>query len=187
MNKYIRDKVHRKRYFLSENAPICKGRLKGDFGYLAKSHSAKKVLNGTYAFPDNMDEDKKEICEEVARIRQIIPKDSASFLIAKETWQNKWSKSKEDTSSSYLGIHFGHYIAGAESDLISQFHSMKTSIALKEVIALSRWSNGLSVMLKKMFVVRLVSKLQAILLMEADSSSANKIVYGNWMLENVRK
>ena len=134
-----------------------------------------------------MDEATKEICEEVARIRQMIPKDSASFLITKETWQKKWSKSKEDTSSSYSGLHFGHYISGAESDLISQFHAMKTSIALKEGIALSRWSNGLSVMLEKMFGVRLVSKLRAILLMEADFNAANKIVYGNRMLANARK
>ena len=82
VNKTIWDEVHRKRYFLTESAPICKGRLKGDFGYLAMSHSAKKL----YAFPDNMDEATKEICEEVASIRQMIPKDSESFLITKETW-----------------------------------------------------------------------------------------------------
>ena len=106
MNKAIWDEVHPKRYFLAESAPICKGCLKGDFGYLATSHSEKKVLNGTYAFPDNMDEVTKEICKEVARICQMIPKDSASFLITKETWQTKLSKSKEDTSSSYSGLHF---------------------------------------------------------------------------------
>ena len=165
MNKAIRYEVHQKRYFLAESAPICKGQLKGDFGYLATSHSAKTFTDGTYAFPDNMDEATKEICEEVAIICQMIPKDSASFLITKETWQKKWSKSKEDASSSFSGLHCGHYIAGAESDLISQFHAMKNSIALKEGIALSRWSNGLSLILEKIFRVRLVSKLWAILLM----------------------
>ena len=109
----------------------------------------QKNLNGTYAFPDNMDETTKEICEEVARIRQMIPTDLASLLVTKDTWQKKWSKLKEDTSSSYSGLHFGHYISGAESDLISQFHAMKTSIALKEGIALSLWSNGMLVMLEK--------------------------------------
>ena len=91
----------------------------------------------------------KKICEEVERVRQIIPKDTASFLITKETWQKKWSKSKEDTSSSHSGIQFGHYISGEESDLISQFNAMETSITLKEGNVLSRWSNGLSVMLEK--------------------------------------
>ena len=43
---------------------------------------------------------------------------------------------------------------------------------------------GLSVMLDKMFGVRLVSKLRAILLMEADFNAMNKEVYDVRMLDN---
>ena len=43
-NKAIWNEVHQKRYFLAESAPICKGQIKEDFGYLATSHSAKKFL-----------------------------------------------------------------------------------------------------------------------------------------------
>jgi hypothetical protein len=42
-------------------------------------------------------------------------------------------------------------------------------------------------MLEKMFGVRLVSKLRAILLMEADFNAMNKEVYGVRMLEEARK
>ena len=42
-------------------------------------------------------------------------------------------------------------------------------------------------MLEKLFGERLVSKLRAILLMEADFNAGNKIVYGERMLGNVRK
>ncbi len=42
-------------------------------------------------------------------------------------------------------------------------------------------------MLEKLFGVRLVSKVRAILLMEADFNTANKMVYGNGMLDNARK
>ncbi len=59
--------------------------------------------------------------------------------------------------------------------------------ALKKGIALERWSNGLSVMLEKMFGVHLVSKLRAILLMEADFNAMNKEVYGVQMLNEARK
>ena len=38
-----------------------------------------------------------------------------------------------------------------------------------------------------MFEIRLVSKLWAILLMEADFNAANKIFYGNRILANARK
>ncbi len=94
---------------------------------------------------------------------------------------------KEDTSSSQSGLHFGHYIAGTDCDYISQFHALRVSLALKKGIVLERWSKDLSVMLEKKFAVRLVSKLRAILLMEADFNMMNKEVYGIRMLDNARR
>ena len=94
---------------------------------------------------------------------------------------------KEDRSSSQSGLHFGHYIAGADCEYILQFHALCVSLALKKGIVLERWTNGLSVMLKKMFGVRLVSKSRAILLMEGDFNTMNKEVYGVCMLDEARK
>ncbi len=94
---------------------------------------------------------------------------------------------KEDTSSSQSGLQFGRYIVGADCNYTSQFHALRILLAPKKGIALERWSNGLSVMLEKMFGVCLVSKLRAILLMEVDFNAMNKEVYGVWMLEEARK
>jgi hypothetical protein len=94
---------------------------------------------------------------------------------------------KEDTSLSPSGLHFGHCIAGANCNYVSQFHALHVSLALKKGVALERWANGLLVMLEKMFGVRLVSILQAILLMEAGFNAMNKEVYGVRMLEEARK
>ncbi len=52
---------------------------------------------------------------------------------------------------------------------------------------LDRWSKGLSVMLEKIFGCLLITKLQSILLMEADFNATNKAIYGILMLSNVRK
>ncbi len=70
---------------------------------------------------------------------------------------------------------------------ITSLSSTRVPLALKKGIALERWTNGLSVMLEKMFGVRLVLKLWAILLMEADFNAMNKEVYGVRMLEEARK
>jgi len=37
----IWDEIHKKRFYLAEEAPICQGRLRGDFGYLSVSPMAK--------------------------------------------------------------------------------------------------------------------------------------------------
>jgi hypothetical protein len=98
-----------------------------------------------------------------------------------------WKQVIEDTSSSQSGLHFGHYIAVADCNYIYQFHALRILLALKKGITLEWWSNGLSVILEKMFGVCLVSKLRAILLMEVDFNAMNKEVYGVWMLEEARK
>ena len=104
-----------------------------------------------------------------------------------EEWSQRWSKAREKTSSSESGLHFGHYKAAARSPVISHLHAPKTTLALCRGVALDRWSHGLSVMLEKMFGCTLISKLRAILLMEADFNFSNKLVYGVRMLDNVRK
>jgi hypothetical protein len=52
---------------------------------------------------------------------------------------------------------------------------------------LKQWSRGLLVILEKTLGVTLVSKLRAILLMEADFNATNKIVYGDRLMKNVHK
>ncbi len=93
----------------------------------------------------------------------------------------------KETSSSESGLHFGHYKVGCKSDIINHFHAARVTVTLAHAIQLERWSRGLSVMLEKTLGVTLVSKLRAILLMEADFNATNKIVYGDRMMKNVRK
>ena len=88
---------------------------------------------------------------------------------------------------SQLGPHFGHHIAGTDCDYISQFHALRVSLALKKGIALEQGSNGLLVRLDFFLGVRIVSKLCAILLMEADFNAMNKEVYGVQMLDEAAK
>jgi hypothetical protein len=86
----------------------------------------------------------------------------------------------------YLGSIFGHYIAGTQSDHISHFHALKATLIMKRGIVLDRWARGLSVMLEKMFGCALITKLQSILLMEADFNSTSKKIYGQRMLNTAR-
>ena len=84
-------------------------------------------------------------------------------------------------------MHFGHYIAGAKSDMLSYRHALKVSKTLKKGVHLSRCAQGLTVMLEKVLGCTLLNKLRAILLMEADFNFANKIIYGVRMIPNARK
>ncbi len=85
----IFNEVHRKRYNLAEEAPICQGALRGQFGYSATSPTARSVLDGTYEFPPDMDASTRELCEEIAHIRGMVPSDSVNGLILRERWQQR--------------------------------------------------------------------------------------------------
>jgi hypothetical protein len=184
----IFDEIHGKRFYLAEQAPICKGKLRGDFGYMANTAAAREALAGTYEFPEDCHEGTQDLIQEAAWIRSIIPANSVDLYLDTMAWRSKWNSSDERTSSSESGLHFGHHIAGAKSDLIARHHSLKSSICLTRGFALERWGTGrLSCMLEKLAGCCVITKLRAILLMEADFNANNKLIFGNRMLENARK
>jgi hypothetical protein len=90
----------------------------------------------------------------------------------------------KETLSSESGLHFGHYIVGSKSDIISHYHAAQVTVTLAHGVQLERWPRGLSVMLEKTLGVTLVMKLCAILLMEGNFNATNKIVYGVRMMSN---
>ena len=177
--------IHQQRFYLAEQAPICAGDLRNEFGYNADTDAARTVLNGTYP-TDTIEEATGDIFDAVADIRAAIPMDSINTIISHGQWSKFWIRSKEETSSSRSGRHFGFYKAGAGSEIISHYHAVQTSIVLQRGIKLNRWAQGLSVMLEKVAGCSLISKLRSILLMEADFNCANKILFGGRMLDNVR-
>jgi hypothetical protein len=187
LHQAIWDNIHRKRFILAEDAPLCSGPLCGQFGYNAVSLTARSILNGTYSYPPDFHKATKEILMECARIRLTVPKDLVNTSITPEDWERHWKRVKEQTSSSISGRHFGHYKAGLRSPYITYLHALKLTLIQKSGIVLNRWAQGLSVMLEKMFGCTLITKLQSISLMEADFNATNKIEFGICMLENVRK
>jgi hypothetical protein len=64
----ILDNIHRKRFFLAEDTPICLGLLQGQFGYNAVTKTAKGILAGPFIYPPEFDQAIQEICKECARI-----------------------------------------------------------------------------------------------------------------------
>lgn len=179
--------IHQKRFYLAEQAPICAGELREEFGYNADTLAASAVLNGVYAPEFAIEDATRELFEAVSDIRTGIPVDSVKDIITHGQWSDFWLHTKEETSSSRSGRHFGLYIAGAKSPLISHYHALQTSVVLRRGIKLDRWAQGLSVMLEKVQGCSLITNFRSILLMEADFNCANKILYGIRMLDNARK
>ena len=101
-------------------------------------------------------------------------------------WRDHWRSSRDETSSSFSGCHFGYYMASMSSDYITHFQALFATLVMHHGLVTERWARGLSVILKKILGCSLVSKLRAILLLEAGSNCAYKIIFGYRMMENAR-
>jgi hypothetical protein len=186
VEQWIFSKVHEKRFTLAGKAPICNGALFQDFGNTANTPALRAVLDGTYAAPADSDSATKELFNEIAAIHKLIPENLVSITIMPGQLMQYWKVVNEETSLSESGLHFSHYKVGSKSDIILHYHAARVTVTLAHAIQLELWSRGLSVMLEKTLGVTLVTKLRAILLMEADFNANNKFVYGVRMMNNVQ-
>jgi hypothetical protein len=79
--------IHKKRYTLAGEAPICNGQLLQDFGYTATMAGSHAVLDGTYVTPPTSDAATLELFAELAHICRLVPADSVSIIITPEQWK----------------------------------------------------------------------------------------------------
>ena len=78
--------IHNQRFYLGEQAPICKGQMRNAFGYLATTIAARQVLARTYTYPAEFDQATKELCEVCAKIRLGVRADSVNTTIRGVDW-----------------------------------------------------------------------------------------------------
>jgi hypothetical protein len=116
--------------------------LQGSLGYNTNTKTTRAILAGNYEYPSDFDQATREIFEECARIRLIIPEDAVSTTITTEAWWGHWSKLKEKTSSSISGCPFGHYIAGMRLEHVTSLHALVATLVTKRGLS---WIGGLRV------------------------------------------
>ena len=163
---------------LTESTPPMNEPLLSNLGFLSDTDAAKRILNGTYICPEGVDAYTKNF---IASLQITAPIDPADFIpntVSLQDYQAHWKWSKERTSSSISGLHFGHWKAAAENNFLSELHALFTDIIVSTSYSPFRWQQGLSVMLEKKKGVCIPSKLCAILLMEANFNFPNKLFFG---------
>ena len=175
------------RFKRADNAPICQGALFELLGYSANTETAIEILEGRFTPPDDTDGPTLLLFEEIARIWALMEAGEVDIVVTKDDYQHFWKRMKEKTSSSYSKLHIGHYKAAAHSDVLAEIHALKLSLISQTGSAPERWARGLSVMLEKIAGIALVTKLRAIILMEADFNYHNKLIFGKRMMELARQ
>jgi hypothetical protein len=171
---------------MAQGAPIIQDAcLHQDFGYLADTEATDKVLQGTYKYPPNMDKSNKALLQEAHHIFSWMSEEEVTDFVIITDFQQFCLHAKEDIQSSESGCHFGHYKAAVHDRYLSALHASKITLVAKTGIPLARWSNGLMVLLEKVFGNIYINKMRAICLLKADYNWLNKYVFSKCMMDRV--
>jgi len=160
-----------RRFTQANNTPCFQSPIWEIFGELGIHHKAfDQVLEGTFEPPNSCDLFMKKVLAHLKQLESVRPITSPSLAEYIHGWQN----AREETSSSYSTVHFGHYIAGTHDNQIAQFNAYMAAIPVTMGYSPNCWRHGLNVMLEKTPGNFEVECLHIILLFEADCNQNNK-------------
>jgi len=129
-----------------------------------------QVLAGTFEPPPSCDSFTKKVLAHLKRLSNVWQTKPPTL----SEYQYGWQKAREETSSSYSQVHFGHYMAGSQDERLADFNACMAAIPAATGYSPNRWQHGLNVMLEKSPGNYDVERLQIILLFEADCNQNNK-------------
>ncbi len=155
-------------------APCHWGTFFEDVGHLVKGPVSQQILEGTYAYPQDLDPATWLLFEEASHTyASLSPREIAMYVIP-EDFQHFWQTAREHTGSPFSGLHFRHYKTASFCPNLSLLHAAKLSICARIGVALARWGKELTVHLEKIIGNVFVHKLRVICLLEK-----------NWYLQNI--
>ena len=135
-------------------------------------------------FPPDTEPATKLLFEEAAIIYSKMSQEQIATYVTAEDFQYYWQRANERISSSYSGLHFGHYKAASFDPKLLKLHADKLSLCAKTGVQLARWGRGLTVLLEKICGNNYVHKLRAICLFEADFNWWNKLIFARRMMKS---
>jgi len=164
---------------LTANSPFLVDPLRFELGLQGTSPAAQAILQGTYQCPAGVDPYTQQLLAVLRIPPWLTPVPSG---ISRDDFIRHWWRSREWTSSSYSGLHYGHYKASVDCPRIAEFHALITEMAFNHGYSLTRWQSSLQVLLEKKPGTIRISDLRALGLLEADFNSAMKILVGHRMV-----
>lgn len=176
------------RYRLAYSAPIMShNKLLADVGFSGDGSAVDSILRGEYQFPQGTDPYTELLLLEAAVLFSSLGEQGIEDWIYSHDFQQYWLHACERTESSKSQLHFGHYMAGAHDKSITELHVASLNTIREIGISPDRWRCSVTVLLEKVFGVRLITKLRAICLLEADFNWLNKLIFARRLEAHCRQ
>ena len=180
---------------MSGDSPFARGPLAEAIGLDGEGDGVEDMLNGTF----DTDREGLDGIAASSEMRSFIkalqiptskltgdPVHTMQTDMTVEDSIEIFSGTKESTSSSPSGIHYGHYIAACENELLAAVNHIFMLTPFKVGRPLTRWVNSLHCMIQKMKLAY-VTKLRIVQLYEADFNTMLKFLLGYKLMKHCEK
>ena len=87
--------------------------------------------------------------EEASKLYLSMTPEEVRVFVTLEDYKFYWKRVKEQISSSYSGLHIGHYKAAAYNDDLAMLHYMKLNEMARRGLPLKRWGKESQCYLKR--------------------------------------
>jgi len=149
------------RFTQANQIPCFQSPLWESFGELGICwHAFDEVLEGTFPIPNMCDRYTKQVLQHLQWPSDV----PVTRLPTLKEYIYSWSHAREETSFSYSTIHFGHYMAGAQDELIACFNAQMAMVPAAMGYSPNCWQHRLNMMLEKILGNIEVEWLRIILL-----------------------
>jgi hypothetical protein len=176
------------RYRLAYSAPIMRNpQLLHDVWFTGDGPAINQILRGSYEFPPDTDQYTKLLMLEAAIMYTSLGEDEIVDFVQRLDFQGYWRNAREKTESSKSKLHFGHYVAGSHDNIVSDLHATSLNVIREVGVGPTRWRSAVTVLLEKVLGIRLIDKLRAICLLEADFNWLNKLMFTHRLEQYCRK
>ena len=187
------DKMHKKllarnRKHLNQASvtPFTYGDLSTTLGIHGDTDECERILEGTWIPPVNTDPDVIRYVEAL-KCDDNTSLDSLPTQISMEEYCKFWSKKRESTATSPLGIHVGHYKVSIENVKIAEVHRAMMEMPFKYGFAPERWCSSVQLMLQKDPGQPWIHRLRIIELLDASFNGALMILIRRKMVYHAKK
>lgn len=118
------------RFSLGKRAPLNAHDLREEIGDLSDAEAARRISENEYVFSEKWDPATVDLLKAAARIRVELDKiQGTDSDVTVDDFRSFWGTSKERTSSSKSGWHFGHYRAVTEDQDLMKLHVANINLA----------------------------------------------------------
>ena len=143
---------------ISGESPFARGYLADALGKDGEGGAVEDILKGEFKYDTDVMDDiqaSSEMKSFIGALKTPISGKTGKYVPTMDTTMDieqhreVFKKTRESTASSPSGIHYGHYIAAFENDLLSEVNMIFMVVHFQVGLPLSRWTQSLHCMMKE--------------------------------------